>query len=274
MFACCFIVILACGAAPSVNLLSNGGFELGEGGLPADWSLFAMPHTQMKASQPEGRLDETGAFEGKRSVMLRNPESYKQEPYNNWSQQAQGVLPGKKLRLKAQVKTENATGASVWLQCWRKSPLSVLYLAETRSLTNTQDWTPVETSFTVPADTDFAIVRCVLMGTGAAWFDNVAVIDETPPEENPKDVVAEEMVKASERMAETVKALRQSNESLLKSLGQLQEEVRSLREQLQTNKESSSAARSPEKETESAQDGRRANIPVLVPHEPEPKEAE
>jgi hypothetical protein len=39
----------------------------------------------------------------------------------------------------------------------------------------TQDWQEVSMTVDVPEGTDFVTIRCVLMGTGSAWFDDIAV---------------------------------------------------------------------------------------------------
>ncbi len=261
-----FVLALLC-ALPCLaqnNLVANGTFETG-GDSPDHWELFVMPPTYPDDPQAEGRLDST-AVSGARSALLRNPQPYKKEPYNNWSQQLTGPLAGKKLTVKGQIRTENATSASIWLQCWRKNPLGLVHVAETQAVTETKDWTPVEVTFTVPESTDFAILRCVLRGKGTAWFDDVEVLDESP-QPAPKEVaekpnVAEEMVKATERMSETVRELRESNDKLRGEIGRLQEEVRTLREQMNTPppEPPAEAAPVPEPAPEPP-----AKVPVLVP---------
>ena len=174
------------------DLVANGSFEIGTGNIVDHWSLFIMTPDDADAPKAEGRVDDT-AFVGTRSVMLTHPQPYKKEPYNNWSQQVFGPLAGKKLHLSGQIRTENASGASIWLQCWRKRPLRLLYVAETRPVTDTREWTLVETDLTVPEGTDFAMLRCVLRGKGTAWFDDVKVVDKAPPPAEPvEDVPAKE----------------------------------------------------------------------------------
>lgn len=266
--ALCFLMICLCGPGlADANLAVNGTFETGDTDRPDHWELFVMPPTHPNDPQAEGGLDAV-AHSGSRSVKLHNPQPYKNEPYNNWSQQIAGPVAGKKLTVKGFIRTDNATSASIWVQCWRKNPLALAHVAETPAVTETQDWTAVDVTFTVPDTTDFAIIRCVLRGKGTAWFDDIEIIDETPPpaQEAPapsQPNVAEEMVKATERMSETVHELRESNDTLKTEIGRLQEELRTLREQMKNGQPPAPAEAVSPPTPEPASP---AKVPILVPH--------
>ena len=278
------------GAFAADNLLANGGFETANGPAPASWDVYTMPHVEPGSSQPDGRCDGAVAFEGTHSAVLSNPVPYAKDPFNNFSQRVPGELAGKRLQLKASIKTQDATAAVVWVQCWSKAPLSVIHLAETRPIAGTNSWTPVETTFTAPSNTAFAIVRCVLKGTGTAWFDDVQVLDltaaaPTPPPAAPstgttttapapapsRDTVAEEMVKASERMADTVHSLREANDALIKQVGRLQSEISTLREELHSLKPDSEPA--PAQVSAPEPPAPQKSSPILVPHASSAREA-
>lgn len=170
-----FIIALAAtlpaSPTPAENLLLNSGFEtLDPAGLPRPWSLFLMPK---KGAQ--GRVDSM-AMHGDSSIMLHTPEPYDTEPANNWSQVIIINAASKNIRLTGYIRSEEATEAALWLQCFSRNPARVI-AAQTSSvhtpIFGTMDWTPVEVRLAAPKQTDFLVVRCVLKGTGTAWFDTI-----------------------------------------------------------------------------------------------------
>lgn len=156
----------------SENLLANPGFEETNIDLPKRWDLYLLP--QHGAT---GKLDNT-AYAGKFSVFLNTPTPYEKEPVNNWSQNIIADLAGKTLLLSGYIKVEDAKEAAIWVQCWQKRPWGVRKFITTSTdapLYGTKDWELVEATFQVPKGTDFITVRCVLLGTGAAWFDDISI---------------------------------------------------------------------------------------------------
>lgn len=243
--------ILLCALAPfEGGLIENGSFEESDGRMPFQWHAFVAP---MEGA--EAILDEDRAHDGQRSARLYVPAPYPREPYNNWSQNILRPLAGERLVLEAAVKTHAAGGAAVWVQCFARSPLRELRrfsTADERPMYGTRDWTPLSMTIDIPAETDFITVRCVLTGTGTAWFDAVSLrrrADDPPAEPElseteltvlePPDglerlddehlVFVEELLQANRVLLDTVRELRDSNAGLARNLDALQEELRAIR---------------------------------------------
>ena len=160
-------------AAGAEDLLKNPGFEVVSGGAPADWSVFVQPKDGASSF-----LDQRVAKEGSNSVKLSIATSYVEDPANNWSQNVLADVRGKRLHLKGYIKTDNATEAAIWVQCYSKATLKLIRQESTSAkglLTGTVDWTPVEATIDAPLDTDFVVVRCVLRFRGMAWFDALSL---------------------------------------------------------------------------------------------------
>ncbi|MCH7959751.1 MAG: hypothetical protein IID08_06455 [Candidatus Hydrogenedentes bacterium] len=243
-----FFHVIACTAiclvAGSENLLRNPGFdEVDAQGLPLRWDLFVMP---MEGA--EGRVESDAS--GSSVVLLHNPQTYVEEPANNWSQVIIDDFEGKTLVLSAEVKTEEVGEAAVWLQCFRKNPARVLAAWTTNAttpLSGTQDWTHVELDAEVPAGTDFIVVRCVLKGSGTAWFDAISVIEAPGPDSKAEPSGAdvadvdvgrmdernlEDLVALRESMWGAIEALRQTNSTLIQQIGTLEEQLDAVRQTL------------------------------------------
>ncbi len=275
-----FILLISL-AGSGGNLLLNPGFEDGTGGQPENWSLFVMPRPGA-----EGRLDDLVFCEGKRAAMLRNTEAYPNEPANNWSQNIVKDLAEKTLIVGGLVKTEGAGAADIWLQCWRRKPWGVLHVARTGDaspVSESKDWTPVAMKVVVPKETDFVTLRCVLKGRGAAWFDDLRVLDATADESvdrqvkalsedlskgkgesPPKDAVKKDILRETESLTATVRALKETNEGLRKELSQVREELDDLRRGLQETRRDA-AASSPEKAGPMPESKPGRRVPPLIP---------
>ena len=253
--------MLALAASSGEELVQNPGFETVINGKPSQWNLFVQ-----KEPGAEGRSEDKMALDGTRSVMLHNPDTYQTEPFNNWSQNILRSCRGKRLVVGGHVKTEAVGGAAIWLQCWQRSPLQVVYVAsttETTAITGTVDWTPILMELAVPDTTDFLVVRCVIKGPGTAWFDSITVRDAesfetpatptktpippdagtvTPPatpksgtELTPPPVDAQTAANALQEvqaLGETVRSLRASNASLARELAEIRKELALIRQQL------------------------------------------
>lgn len=219
----------ACGAD---NLLRNGAFdELEEDGAPAYWRLFVEPR-----EGAYGAVDEAEAAVGDNSIMLHIEEPYTRDPANNWSQNVLEDLAGDELRISAQIQTEDASEAMVWVQAIRNQPWRILRTASTRErreFSGTQDWTEVSHTFRVPEETSYLVVRCVLRGSGRAWFDDLRLErlnsesapadeeeEESPDIDQNASLTPEEPEEPSveEPGPEEARGTRQDNEALVQAL--------------------------------------------------------
>ncbi len=194
------LAALAGTAAPvaGMNLLANPGFESRSADLPDRWDFFVQSKPGAVA-----RLDNT-AHTGEFSVWLHTPTPYEKEPVNNWSQNIIADFGGQTLQVSGFIRVAEAKEAALWLQCWRKSPWGVL-AAESTSIDmpvyGTADWQEVSMEVEVPEGTNFVTLRCVLLGTGSAWFDDISVSRlESAAEED----TAEESAEISPEMTTSV----------------------------------------------------------------------
>ncbi|MCC6485953.1 MAG: hypothetical protein IT364_00500, partial [Candidatus Hydrogenedentes bacterium] len=173
----------------------------------------------------------------------------------------------KTLHVSGVIKSEEATYAAIWVQCFRKQPWTVMLqqsTIDTKPISGTRDWTLVDMDVPVPNETDFVIVRCVLKGTGKAWFDEIqaCVKEELPKSDTPvaekpvalpkgpvmpvppaQPVVPgisslsaspsrDEIISAQSALREANEALRQSNQALADQLNAMRQQLQELREQI------------------------------------------
>ena len=242
------LVLTALGGS-SDNLLVNPGFETLDGDTPEGWNLFVEPQ-----EGSEGGVEGGEALQGKYCVRLHNAEAYEREPANNWSQSIIADLGGAELLVAGNVKTTEATEAALWVQCFKKHPCRILYFGSTSTdspFYGTRGWTSLTLRFAVPEQTDFIMVRCVLKGTGTAWFDELKaeVVGEAPDvseDDSEQDEaerasdsreldrqVRESLIEAHRVMIETNRALRETNEALAEQIAALQAELRVLRSEIE-----------------------------------------
>ena len=169
----CLLLLCCLGArADGDNLLANPGFEALTADQPARWDTYVQPKPGAVA-----RLDDV-AHSGDYAVWLHTPTPYAKEPVNNWSQNIIADFGGETLRVAGFIRVVDAKEAALWLQCWRKKPWGVLAAASTSidmPVYGTADWQEVSMEVEVPEGTDFVTLRCVLLGTGSAWFDDISV---------------------------------------------------------------------------------------------------
>lgn len=185
VFALCWAALAAAGD----NLLANPGFESVARDVPDQWSVYVMPHEGAFARADRGAR--TGDF----AALLHTPIPYAQDPANNWSQNIAGDFGGKTLHASAWVRTESAGGAAIWVQCWRRDPLRLLHTASSSTrdpVRGTQDWREISMPVEVPAGTAFLTFRCVIQGSGSAWFDDARLVAaaQAPPGERPPAAAA------------------------------------------------------------------------------------
>ena len=166
------LIALAAASASADNLVANPGFEDLAGDKPARWDQFVQPMPGAVAELSDA------AHDGTYAVQLHIPAPYAKEPVNNWSQNIIGGFGGQTLRVSGFIRVEEAKEAAIWLQLWRKKPWGVLGAASTSidmPVYGTQDWQEVSMEVPVPEGADFVTLRCVLMGSGTAWFDDLSV---------------------------------------------------------------------------------------------------
>jgi len=228
----------------SNNLLTNSGFEDGDQDQPTGWAYFLAP-----AEGAAAVWDETVHRSGKRSVMLHIANPYDQEVYNNWYQHVAPVPPGKKLLLSGYIRSKDVTDAAIWLQCWGESPQELLRLVTTSlryPIRGTGDWAYVQTSVTPPPETAFVTVRCVIAGTGTAWFDDLRLAAEqqhqsdspsTPTPQratNTDQQPLKELLEAHKRLLELNKSLADNMRLLMEEIGRLRNELNELKKSIET----------------------------------------
>lgn len=166
------LVILFAACASAENFLANPGFEDLAGDKPSGWDQFVQPMPGAAAA-----LSDT-AHGGAYAVQLHIPTPYDKDPLNNWSQNLFGEFGGKTIRVSGFIRVEEATEAALLVQLWRKKPWGVIGAATTSTdmpVYGTQDWQEVAMEVPVPEGVDFVTLRCVLKGSGSAWFDDIAV---------------------------------------------------------------------------------------------------
>jgi len=168
--------------APAENLLANPGFEDLAGDKPSSWDQFVQPMPGATAA-----LSDT-AHGGAYAVQLHIPAPYDKDPLNNWSQNLFGEFGDKTLRVSGFIRVEEATEAAILVQLWRKRPWGVIGAATTSTdmpVYGTQDWQEVSMDVAVPEGVDFVTLRCVLKGSGTAWFDDLSVVlgEDAKPQE-------------------------------------------------------------------------------------------
>ena len=101
-------------------------------------------------------------------------------------------------------------------------------------MVGTHPWEDVALNFTVPPDTDFLTLRCVLIGTGSAWFDETYLgeAEADPPSPPKADAKEPGSAPAAAEPEEELKALRAEIEKLKKAHYVLAEAVEALRREL------------------------------------------
>ena len=158
-----------------LELLVNGDFE-GDAvsGVPVGWFKAMLPK---RAINMQAGIDNDP---NRGQVVFLQQEGVKARLINNWAQRLETIPRGARLRLAAEVKTEDVpenTGF-VMIQCW--GPDDKLLAAATsqsrQPIGGTADWRFVDNEVDVPMETQTIIVRCGLSQSGKIWFDNVSLM--------------------------------------------------------------------------------------------------
>lgn len=234
---------------PGANLLANADFEEADlEGNPIRWSLFLVPSEGVRAGLDDGGLD------GSRSAKIHISSPYDEDPATNWSQVVVREVGGKRLRVSGQVRVDDASEAAIWLQCFSRNPMRVVAAGTSSTewpVYGNRDWSEVTVELEAPVETDFLVVRCVLLGSGTAWFDGVelVVVDEEAEELDlevfePSDEVvakrssrisrreAREILRVNEEIQESIRALTASNAELLDRIYRIQGDLGAYRNRL------------------------------------------
>lgn len=244
------ILALAAVDTPGERLI-NPGFEQLAQDRPAHWDRFLQPQ--------EGAVARVSPIThtGERSVMIHVPMPYEHEPLNNWSQNILDVPAGAHVHAQVYIRTEAVTEAALWVQCWRKAAGTILQTSDSgtaRPIAGTQDWTLAQVDFSVPEGTDFLTLRCVLKGTGAAWFDDASleiasprgVTEGEPALPNETPAPAPPGIAPVTPASEDIERLKRANLVLAETLERLQTEVEALRAEVERLRKQSETSRGQE----------------------------
>lgn len=170
----------ACLADQETNLLLNGGAEEGKNTEPSIWRAAQVPAEGLRMWQ-----DTNHAHSGRACLAIANEHNYPSLVSNNWAQDVQQVPTGKPVRLTACIRTEDAYGVNVCVQCMSADGKRIISFASTPVLRGTNEWTTLRSKdIVVPPNTAALVVRAALTGTGKAFFDDLTletVSDSTAP---------------------------------------------------------------------------------------------
>jgi len=206
VLAVCLPAGAAAVAAENANLLLNPGAEDGKGDQPSVWFAARVPAEGLKMYRDFGQF-----HSGKASLAISCTAEYKEPVANNWAQQVQETPKGKVVTLTAFIRTEDADGANVCVQCWDVKGENMLAFASTPEFRGDQDWIRASASpVQVPDGTAFIIVRAVLGGRGKAWFDDISLVETQAPSAAKKTQAVEAglgVVPPSRGLAEAVKGI-------------------------------------------------------------------
>jgi erythromycin esterase len=160
-------------AAPDPFASLNLGFEDVEGALPRAWtardaSALAVVTDEKRGGERALRVSAAGG--DFRAVSTRHDA----RPF-----------AGKRVRLRGWIKTDGATdGAALWLRVDSASDTGAAFdNMNDRRITGTAAWTEAAVEVDVPADGETMVIGVMLIGSGVAWFDDLAleVTEIAPP---------------------------------------------------------------------------------------------
>ena len=166
------------GAPTTPNLLSNPGFEEGEGDNPAHWSTEFV-HKGGVASRMKG-ISASGEF----SARLHVPE---EGGYANLYQDME-AKPGEAYCFSARVRVRGKCRVSLHVDFMRAQtewPQAVFAQASVATAPiDRTDWTTVRGWFVTPEGTARIRLYCRQEGIGSSWFDDLR-LQKVPVEEAP-----------------------------------------------------------------------------------------
>ena len=154
--------------------IRNGGFEAGDGAVPAGWhndTLDAQHRIAWVDVQPRSgqRCMQTSVDSGAPSTWIAT------------RQQGLLITGGARYVLRAWVRAQDVVGYAGWYIHVGNAQNSMLIAPMLSGGGGTYEWREVVAEFTAPAEADRADVGTVLYGTGTAWFDDVSLECLEPP---------------------------------------------------------------------------------------------
>ncbi len=159
---------------PDSNLLFNGDFESSPTEAAFDWRIQPC---EGATAAPDSKV----AFSGNRSLRIQF-DGRRNLDYRHVSQRAV-VVPGRKYRLQAKLRTEGiTTDEGVRLRIFDAESFTRLDLA-TEPLIGTQNWKTIENAFVAPSQTHLVEVQILRRPSrkfdntigGTAWIDRVGL---------------------------------------------------------------------------------------------------
>ncbi|MCD6505010.1 alpha-N-acetylglucosaminidase C-terminal domain-containing protein [Candidatus Poribacteria bacterium] len=166
------------GVPTTPNLLSNPGFEEGEGDNPARWSTEFV-HKGGTASRIEG-ISTSGRFSGRLHVS-------EEGGYANLYQDVE-AKPGEAYYLSARVRVKGKCHVSLYVDFMRAAaewPRAVFAQTGVATApTDGEDWVTVQGWFITPKKTAKMRIYCRQEGMGTSWFDDLR-LQKVPVEEAP-----------------------------------------------------------------------------------------
>lgn len=156
---------------PGRNQLNNGSLDVNHGRHPGWWNPG-----RFEGSAKDGTLETSDAGRnGSKCVSIS-----KSGARCAWDATPIPVDPGKKYKVTAWIKTQDATGNNQIALYWYKGNMWT-YTGEVRSesVTGTSDWRKVTVEGVCPADA--CLVRVNLISennTGQTWFDDIELSEE------------------------------------------------------------------------------------------------
>ncbi|HET6881796.1 MAG TPA: DNRLRE domain-containing protein [Pirellulales bacterium] len=154
------------------NLISNGGAEQTvKDGTPPGWFMASVHAPTLRLFVDNGH-----SRAGKACLAISNQHRYDSPVANNWGQEIRPIPTGNTVRLAAHIRTDDVGKVNVCVQCWADKGTRLVGFASTPVFHGTNGWTLAETDeLVVPPETTLMIVRAALMGTGAAYFDDLSL---------------------------------------------------------------------------------------------------
>ncbi|HSK04219.1 MAG TPA: erythromycin esterase family protein [Kofleriaceae bacterium] len=160
-------------AAPDPFASLNLGFEDIDGDLPRAWTARDAAALAVVTDEKHGgaRALQVRAGGGDfRAVSTRHDAT---------------PFAGKRVRLRGWIKTDGATdGAALWLRVDSATDTGAAFdNMSDRRITGTAAWTAAAVEVDVPADGETLVIGVMLVGSGTAWFDDLAleVTEVAPP---------------------------------------------------------------------------------------------